>query len=124
MKQRILLCLAVFCIGVTGPASVQRVQAGTLQSVLEESLDSEEPISDEKAKEMLDILNGEIGDDIDAETAEEFLDEMEDAADKVMEVYEEELTEDTFFGGILKWFTDMVERVFDILMDFLNDTAV
>ena len=71
--------------------------------------------------EILEILN----EGTEGESADEFLDNMEVAADKVMELYEEEeFGEDTIIGGLLKWITDLVNQVFNILLDFLNDTDV
>lgn len=121
MKVRLALCFFVLSMFVTGPMFSQKVCAEASQSMEEEKSDAEEDqekSKDEKAEEMLEILN----EGMEGESADEFLNHMETAADQIMDLYEEDtFDEDSLFGKFLTWITDMVNRVFDLLLDFLDN---
>lgn len=119
MKHRAAFCFAVFFLCVTEPGFLLEVSAEAHQSFSEKQADLEEyeeSHAQEQEKEILEILD----EGTEGESAEEFLDNIEAAAHKALEQYEEE-EEGTFLDSLLRWLTDMVNQVFDILLDFLKD---
>lgn len=119
MKNRCLTVIIAIFLAIYTLGTAPFIEAQAADSVNDLEAELEEQKIDEKTKEILDALNsGSTGD-----SAEEFLDDIEEATSKISDLYDkDQFDENTLVGKFMTWITNMVNRVFNILMDFINDS--